>query len=179
MCSSGMRGRPGLRERQIAVNLTKEQIKNAPDLDTDAPVSRQQESELLKHFGWTPYWRPTPPPPLGPDESGDVHLRSVEAVTGYTVRATDGDFGEVADFIADDSLWIIRYVAVDTKQWLPRRQILITPGWVRDIDWALHRAEVSLSREQLKQAPEYQPGAPVDRKYEARLYAFYGLPHYW
>jgi hypothetical protein len=160
-------GRPDLANRQIDVNLTREQVKNAPGLETDAPVSRQQERELLKYFGWTPFWRPTPPGPLGPDESGDTHLRSVEAVTGYTVGATDGDFGEVADFITDDNLWTIRYVAVETSQWLPGRQVLLTPGWFLNIDWTTHRAELRLKRDELEQAPEYRPEAAFSSRDEA------------
>ena len=42
--------------RTIRIMLTQAQLKGAPDLATDAPVSRQQEHELLTHFGYTPYW---------------------------------------------------------------------------------------------------------------------------
>jgi hypothetical protein len=32
------------------------------------------------------------------------HLRSTQEVTGYDIHATDGDIGEVEDFIIDDVL---------------------------------------------------------------------------
>ena len=35
------------------INLTKEQIKNSPALETDQPVSRQHEMELYAHYPWT------------------------------------------------------------------------------------------------------------------------------
>ncbi|HEY0056648.1 MAG TPA: PRC-barrel domain-containing protein [Pedobacter sp.] len=34
------------------VNLSKDQIKNSPDIDTDKPVSKQQEEELHRHYSW-------------------------------------------------------------------------------------------------------------------------------
>jgi uncharacterized protein YrrD len=40
----------------ISVNLTREQVKNSPDISTDAPVSRQIEARLSQHYGWPEYW---------------------------------------------------------------------------------------------------------------------------
>ncbi len=37
------------------VNLTKEQIKNSPDIDTDKPVSRQMEMEIQQHYQYAMY----------------------------------------------------------------------------------------------------------------------------
>jgi hypothetical protein len=42
--------------RELPVKLTKARIKNAPDVDTDMPVSRQQETTLYNYYGWSPYW---------------------------------------------------------------------------------------------------------------------------
>jgi len=39
----------------IPVNLTIDQIKNSPDIDTNRPVSRQQEAELQGHYSWPEY----------------------------------------------------------------------------------------------------------------------------
>ncbi len=40
----------------LPVNLTKEQVSSSPDIDTDKPVSRQQEAELFAHYPWQNYW---------------------------------------------------------------------------------------------------------------------------
>ncbi len=37
------------------VNLSKEQIGSSPDIDTDKPVSRQQDMELYGHYAWQRY----------------------------------------------------------------------------------------------------------------------------
>jgi hypothetical protein len=43
-------------------------------------------------------------------ESRDPNLRSARAVTGYGLRATDGDLGHVEDFLVDEQDWAIRYL---------------------------------------------------------------------
>src|SRR5690349_6541754 len=44
---------PDWENNVFPVNLTKEQIKNSPDIDTEKTVSRQQEIELYAHYPWT------------------------------------------------------------------------------------------------------------------------------
>lgn len=43
-------------ERTLPVGLTKHQVKNSPDIDTDKPVSRQNEEQTLGHYGYPNYW---------------------------------------------------------------------------------------------------------------------------
>ena len=40
----------------FAVKLTKQQIKDSPEIDTDRPVSRQMETSVYDYYGWSPYW---------------------------------------------------------------------------------------------------------------------------
>ena len=42
--------------RQIAVDLNQEQVRNSPSVDTHKPVSRQEEEELRRYYGWPLYW---------------------------------------------------------------------------------------------------------------------------
>lgn len=169
-------GKPNGATRKIGVTLTQEQIRNAPNLETDAPVSRQQEHLLVSYIGNTPYWQPLPPPPVGASGSADVHLRSVRQVTGYRISAENGEFGEVADFIVDDQLWMIRHVVIDTRRWFAGRQVLLAPEWVKGLDWASHTVSLSLTRGQIEQAPSYDHSAPALRQYEAQTYGSHGSP---
>jgi stress response protein YsnF len=41
------------------------------------------------------------------------------------------------------------------------------------------KVDVDLTREQIKNSPEYDPTVPVDREYETHLVEFYGLSKYW
>ena len=39
-------------EREFAVRLTMQQVKNSPDIDTERPVSRQMETNIYNYYGW-------------------------------------------------------------------------------------------------------------------------------
>jgi uncharacterized protein YrrD len=40
----------------VYVSLSKAQVENSPSIDTDKPVSRQNESEHLTYYGYPSYW---------------------------------------------------------------------------------------------------------------------------
>jgi hypothetical protein len=40
----------------LAVSITKDQVKNSPDIDTDKPVSRQHEMQYLNYYRYPYYW---------------------------------------------------------------------------------------------------------------------------
>ena len=40
----------------MTVSITREQVKNSPDIDTDKPVSRQHEADYLGYYGYPVYW---------------------------------------------------------------------------------------------------------------------------
>ena len=193
-------GRPDWTAEVFPVKLTKKQVENSPEIDTEKPVSRQQEIKLHKHYGWPYYWMQAPSPGLGttavppshympePEQTGaatmviedvDPHLRSTKEVTDYRIQAIDGEIGHVEDFIVDDEIWMIRYLVIDTRNWLPGKKVLVSPLWIESIEWGGAKVEVDLTREQIKTSPEFDPSMPVNRKYEERLYDFYGRPKYW
>lgn len=109
----------------------------------------------------------------------DPHLRSAREVIGYHIQAKNGDIGHVEDFIVDDEAWAIRYMVVDTQNWLPGKKVLVAPVWIESIHWAEAKVRVTLTRAKIKKSPEFDPAAPVNREYEDRLYDFYGRPKYW
>lgn len=190
-------GKPDWDSKLFPVHLSKQQIEESPELDENAPVSRQYEIKHHEYFGWPSYWGGVDvwgmyayPGFLYAEknkevvetdtENGDPHLRSAREVTGYHIQAVDGDIGHVEDFIVHDLSWRILYMVVDTRNWLPGgRKILVSPPWTESIDWVERKVKLNLSMEQIKEGPEYDPSAPVNREYEARLYDFYGRPKYW
>jgi hypothetical protein len=40
----------------LLASLTKEQVRNSPDIDTEKPVSRQHEMQYLKYYSYPSYW---------------------------------------------------------------------------------------------------------------------------
>jgi hypothetical protein len=50
--------------RTVAVNVTRDDVKNAPLYDAAAHLDRQWETDYHRHYGRQPYWDPnTPHPP--------------------------------------------------------------------------------------------------------------------
>jgi hypothetical protein len=47
---------PDWLEGSLPVSITREQVKNSPDIDTDQPVSRQNEELTLGYYGYPYYW---------------------------------------------------------------------------------------------------------------------------
>jgi hypothetical protein len=139
----------------LSVGLTKQQIEQSPSIDADKPISPQQEVELIEHYHWPDYWRLEKDTTV--ERSGDLHLRRAKEVIGYYIHARDGDIGHVEDFLVDDESWGIHYLIVDTRNWWPGKKVLVSPSWVEDINWHQSQVSLDLSRETVKNSPEYDP----------------------
>jgi hypothetical protein len=189
---------PDWHGRVLPVSLTRQQVEDSPTIHSDMPVSRQHELELHRHYGWPTYWdgglfsgnvvdllpqllvdsqansRQSSPDDQGEASGGDPHLRSLREVTRYHVQATDGQIGHVGDFLVEEETWKIRYVVVDTHDWLPGKHVLLSPSWIEQVSWDESRVRVGLSRHEVKDAPEYHRGMVIDRQYEEALHHHYG-----
>lgn len=106
----------------------------------------------------------------------EPNLRSLNDVRGYYIAATDGDIGHAADFFAGENDWVIRYMEVDTRNWLPGKHVLVGIDWVTDVDWLERKIQVKVNRQQVQESPEYDPKATLDRVYAERLNEHYFLP---
>ncbi len=186
--------KPDRKSRAFPVDLNKEEVKASPPLAADEPVSRQHEAEIHKHFTWQPYWEGRAPggfPVSGtavgtekeaPDSersSGDRHLRSFNEILGYAVACRDGDVGEVDDFILDDDSWSLRYFVIDAGGWLSDRKLVLALPWVKGVDWETRGVQVDVTKQELKQSPQFDPSVVLDREFERRLHEHFGKPGYW
>jgi uncharacterized protein YrrD len=185
---------PDLFKQQIEIDLTKKQIEDSPPLDSDKPVSRQFEEEYYSYYGWPMYWggsdswgndpflvrdREKWRPSAKGEKAWDHHLRSTREVSGYHIQATDGDIGHVEDFIFDDETWTIRYLIVNTQNWWPGKKVLVSPLWIERVSWGQSKVFVNLSREAIKQSPQYSEEFLLTRDYETELHQHYGRKVYW
>ena len=179
------------KKKIIATALTKTQIKGSPSWDTKQPVSRQLEKTYYDYYSWPLYWN-------GPKMWGynsypvreiqkgahtekpwEYDLRATAAVSGYGIQATDGDIGHVVDFVVDDKAWAIRYLIVDTQNWWPGKHVLVSPQWIDRVSWNESKVFVNLTRETIKQGPEYQKESIITRDFETRLHKHYNREGYW
>ena len=56
------------------------------------------------------------------------------AINGYAIEASDGDIGTVSDFLFDDASWLVRWLVVDTGNWLSGRKVLLPPSALGRLD---------------------------------------------
>ena len=195
---------PAWSERLLPVNLTREQVEKSPSVDTQQPVSREHEVALMQYYNWPAYWGaagfpdagfgmpfvPVVPPGYEAAMAArkaehatppsmvheDHHMRSVRAVTGHSIEATDGTIGHVDDFLIDDQSWQIRYLVVDTRNWWPGKKVLLAPNWINEVGWSEALVRVGHSREEIKSSPAYDPKKPLAREYLDQLHQHYDRP---
>lgn len=177
--------------REFSVKLTRAEVENSPEAATDLPVSRRFEADIYRYYGWNPYWGGEygiglndfgggmlSVPVLSPEHQQevmddmkrgdeDLHLRSVCAVTGYHLHATDGEIGHISDFLVEDADWSLHFLVAETRNWWPDQHVLISPRMVRQIRWTERLVYVNAVRAKIKASPPYDPSQPIDRAYEA------------
>ena len=201
--------------RTLSASITREQVRNSPPIDTDKPVSRQNEEQYIGYYGYPGYWgggglwgADLYPDALNPGLSGmdpiprtdrvqreqqleiylaeersrhrndDPHLRSCKVVADYDVRATDGDVGRVKDFLVDDETWLLRHLVIETGHWWADHQVLVSPRWIRSVNWSDRTVTVDLDRASLQAAPAYDAKSTFSREQEQSLYRHHGRSGY-
>lgn len=106
-------------------------------------------------------------------------LRNVNHSIGFTIRATDGEIGKVAEFYFDDVNWAVRYLVVNTGDWLADRLVLVSPIAIGEMEWEAKRLDVRLTRSQVEKSPDVDTRKTVSRQHEAEYLLHYGYPYYW
>jgi hypothetical protein len=112
------------------------------------------------------------------EESADPHLRSTSEVMGYSIHATDGDIGHVDDFLVDDSVWAIGYVVI-SRSWWPGKKVILSPECIERVSWEEMKVFLPLTRETIKDAPDWDDSQPLSRAFEQQLHDYYGRRGYW
>jgi hypothetical protein len=97
--------------------------------------------------------------------------RQTGDVVGYKVEATDGSIGKVdeATFDAGSS-----YVVVDTGPWIFGKKVMLPAGVIDRVDWDDEKVYVNRTKDQIKDAPEFDENSYRDESYRGRLGGYYG-----
>jgi uncharacterized protein YrrD len=160
----------------ICLSLTKDQVWNSPEI-TEGDLSSEGEAQVLTYYGYPDYWgaasvwgnfdsptaliarAPAVKPAATPKNAIDPearHLRSVRKSTGYHLQARDGEIGHVDDFLIGQESWRIRYLLVDTSNWIGGRSVIVSPEKVEGIDKDKGLLYVAADRKAIKEAPELE-----------------------
>jgi hypothetical protein len=144
-------GRPNWKEKWLPVAITREQVKNSPEIDTEKPVSRQHEMRHLGYYGYPYYWGGaglwgdgTYPNRLLPNYHGMVSapeaLQAESERTGARARAVKHqdddphlrDCKVVMEYhveATDGDIGHVDGLLVDEETWAIRYLIVNTSNW--------------------------------------------------
>lgn len=175
---------PDWENRTFPVNLTKDELRNSPDINTDEPVSRQEENKLRTYYPWMVYWEqgyygmgPTTgleQDALKTDGNEDKHLRSTNAITGYSIMSTeDGEIGKVEDYLVDEDSWKIDFLLVNTGHWFLEKKVLLSADLIKEINWETASMTVQITGAQIKSGPEYDPKRELTEAHVLALHDHY------
>ncbi|MEL3945356.1 MULTISPECIES: PRC-barrel domain-containing protein [Streptomyces] len=91
---------------------------------------------------------------------------------GFKVDATDGTIGKVDKHSDDVSS---AYLVVDTGVWILGKHVLLPAGTVKHVDTENKRISVDLTKEQIKDSPEFDKDKHIgDTAYHDQLSEHYG-----
>ena len=140
---------PEWEKRVLPVDLTIEEVRQSPDVDTDLPVYRQQEIAMTLHYGWPAYWTMEASRMAGEESesNGDPNLRSANEILTYKVKSSDGDLGSMDDLVVEDANWFIRFLVLSAGNWFEGQKLLVASRWVGSVSWANKEIIVPHSRD--------------------------------
>lgn len=77
-------------------------------------------------------------------------LHKLSKLRGFHIHALDGEIGHVDDFLLDESTWNLRYLVVDTTNWIGGKRVLVSPQVLSDVDAERERIDVSMTKAQIE-----------------------------
>lgn len=155
---------------RVHLDLERSHIESSPGISSHQPVSRQAEASLARHYGLPYYWSGggkqvysdqqvrTIQRDLDAGKPEDRHLQSCNEVAGYTISASDGQVGQVNDFLFDVEDWSLQYLVVESRDLWPDKQVLLPVDAIEDVDWVGHQVRVALHSDEVKNGLTYDPG---------------------
>jgi hypothetical protein len=91
-------------------------------------------------------------------------------LTDFKVEARDGGIGKVdeATYEAGGS-----FIVVDTGPWIFGKKVLLPAGVISDIDPDTETIFVNLTKDEIKNAPEFEEARYRDESYRTELSSYY------
>jgi hypothetical protein len=92
------------------------------------------------------------------------------ALTGFKVEATDGSIGKIDEASHEVGAG---YLVVDTGPWIFGKKAMLPAGVIRDVDLDSETVFVDRTKDEIKNAPEFDEDGYRDAAYRAQLGGYY------
>jgi hypothetical protein len=101
----------------------------------------------------------------------EIVLPETVDLEGFDVEATDGSIGKVdeATFDAGSS-----YIVVDTGPWIFGKKVLLPATAIMRVDVDARNVYVRLTKDQIKNSPEFDESTYASPEYRNRVGSYYG-----
>jgi sporulation protein YlmC with PRC-barrel domain len=111
-------------------------------------------------------------------EEGLLKMRANE-ILGLMIRSADGEIGKVEDLLFDGEDWVVRYVVVDTWDWLPERNLVIPPAMLKGPELETRRFDLPMAKDTIADGAISKTGEELTRRIEASIFKHFKLAPYW
>src|SRR5438034_6285602 len=92
-------------------------------------------------------------------------------LSGFSVEALDGSIGKIDEASNDVGA---SFIVVDTGPWIFGKKVMLPAGVVRDIDLDTQTIFVNRTKDEIKNAPEFDEKNYQDESYRSSLSGYYG-----
>jgi hypothetical protein len=92
-------------------------------------------------------------------------------LTGYGVEAVDGSIGKIDEASYDVGAG---YLVVDTGPWIFGKKVMLPAGVITRVDHDDEKVFVHRTKDQIKNAPEFDQDLYRDEGYRGQLGTYYG-----
>jgi hypothetical protein len=92
-------------------------------------------------------------------------------LTGYSVEAIDGGIGKIDKASYDVGAG---YLVVDTGPWIFGKKVMLPAGVINRVDTNEEQVFVNRTKDQIKNAPEFDEDRDRDDTYRGQLGTYYG-----
>jgi hypothetical protein len=92
-------------------------------------------------------------------------------LTGYKVEAVDGSIGSIDEATNEVGA---SYIVIDTGPWIFGKKVMLPAGIVDRVDSANETVFVNRTKDEIKDAPEFDESSYRDEQYREELNNYYG-----
>ena len=100
----------------------------------------------------------------------DIEI-SQRNLTGFSVEALDGGIGKIDDATSGTGS---SFIVVDTGPWIFGKKVMLPAGVIRNVDLDTETVFVNRTKDQIKNAPEFDEDRYQDVGYREELGSYYG-----
>jgi len=94
-----------------------------------------------------------------------------QRVVGYEVESIDGSIGKVDDASLEADTG---HIVVDTGPWIFGKKVLLPVGVLRNVDHENEKVFVNRTKDEIKNAPEFDDTLRHDESYRTKVGSYYG-----